>query len=394
MKKKLLVLNGTHSDIPLIQAGKKLGYYVITTGNNPTLIGHQYADEYIPADFSDYKLIASIAAEHKIDAVCSCANDFGAITASYVAEQLGLPGHDSFETTLVLHHKDKFKELSQRHNLRTPEAKGFHDESLALEYALSLNYPVIVKPIDLTGGKGISKAIAVEEKKAAIHKAFDMSPSKRIVVEQFIEGTYHSFSTFIVDQKCAFAFSDNEYFSSDPLCCITSAGPADKIESVHSILVEECEKLAKILNLKDGRLHLQYVMDAEGNPYVLEYTRRMSGDLYSYPVQRALGIDTPEWIVKAECGLNCKDCPKDIVQHGYVGRHCLRATRNGTIKNYSIDPELEKYIFNRVVWISPSLEITNYKAQRFGVIFFEFPSRDIMDKIVSRIDDYISVEYN
>ena len=46
MQKKLLILNGSHSDIPLIQAGKALGYYVITTGNNPDLIGHQYSDEY------------------------------------------------------------------------------------------------------------------------------------------------------------------------------------------------------------------------------------------------------------------------------------------------------------------------------------------------------------
>ena len=49
--KKLLILNGSFSEITLIQAAKKLGYYVITSGNNPQLIGHQYADEYIPADY-------------------------------------------------------------------------------------------------------------------------------------------------------------------------------------------------------------------------------------------------------------------------------------------------------------------------------------------------------
>lgn len=393
MKKKLLVLNGSHSDIPLIQAGKDLGYYVITTGNNPSLIGHQYSDEYICADFSNYELIASIAQEKQIDAVCACANDFGAITASYVAEKLGLPGHDSFETTLTLHHKDKFKELSKKHHLRTPEAEGFDNEEAALAYAMTLDFPVMVKPIDLTGGKGITKAVTAEEKKAAIHKAMDMSPGKRIVIERFIEGTYHSFSTFLVNKKVTYTFSDNEYFSGDPLCCIISAGPADKIDHTRQILIEECEKLAEILDLVDGRLHLQYVMDAEGNPYVLEYTRRMSGDLYSYPVCRALGFYTPEWIVRAECGLDCSGCPKDVPQTGFVGRYCLRAEKDGFIKSYAIDPELEQYLYDRVIWWSPELEITNYKAQRFGVIFFDFPTREKMLETVSHISDFISIEY-
>ena len=52
-KKRLLILNGSHSDIPLIKAGKELGFYVITTGNNKNLIGNKYADEYHPEDFSD-----------------------------------------------------------------------------------------------------------------------------------------------------------------------------------------------------------------------------------------------------------------------------------------------------------------------------------------------------
>lgn len=55
--KKLLILNGSHSEITLIQAAKQLGYYVITSGNNPQLMGHKYADEYIPADYSDKEKI-------------------------------------------------------------------------------------------------------------------------------------------------------------------------------------------------------------------------------------------------------------------------------------------------------------------------------------------------
>ena len=393
MQKKLLVLNGSHSDIPLIQAGKALGYYVITTGNQPGLIGHKYADEYVCADYSDYKAVTEIAKEKKIDAVCACANDFGAITAAYVAEQLGLPGHDSFETMLTLHHKDRFKRLAKEHHLRTPLAESFTDEKSAREYALSLDYPIIVKPIDLTGGKGISKAFTPEEKIRSIRVALDRSPRKCIVIERFITGTYHSFSTFIVDKKVAFSFSDNEYSFASPYFVSTSAGPATGIEKVKSILIEESEKVARILNLVDGRLHTQYVMDEQGQPHVLEMTRRCSGDVYSYPAMRALGINTPEWIVKAECGISCKDYPRGVEQTGFVGRHCVMAPRNGRIKDIHIAEELEQHVYDRIMWWEPGYEITNYLLDKAGILFYSFDSQEQMLDIVNRMTSLISVEF-
>ncbi len=102
-KKKLLIAGGGHSDIPLIKAGKELGFHVITTGNNKDALGHKYSDEYHYGDFSNKEEILELAKKLKIDAICACSNDFSAITASYVAEKMGLSGHDSYETTLLLH---------------------------------------------------------------------------------------------------------------------------------------------------------------------------------------------------------------------------------------------------------------------------------------------------
>ena len=115
--KKLLLLNGGHSEITLIEEAHKLGYYVITSGNDSHLIGHRLADENIFEDYSNYEKMLRIAEVNKIDAVVSCANDFGAITASYIAEKMGLPGHDSFETTLLLHQKDGFKKFAKTNQM-------------------------------------------------------------------------------------------------------------------------------------------------------------------------------------------------------------------------------------------------------------------------------------
>ena len=96
-KKRVLVLNGSFCEAPIIKKAKEMGMYVITTGNAPNLIGHQYADEYIPADYSDKEKVLQIVKDNDIEGVISCANDFGVLTAAYVAEQMGWPGHDKYE---------------------------------------------------------------------------------------------------------------------------------------------------------------------------------------------------------------------------------------------------------------------------------------------------------
>ena len=93
--KKVMLLCASHNDLGLINALRKLGYYIYATGNIPGLIGEKYVDEYIQADYSDKKLILELAKDLQVDNICACCNDYGVYTAAYVAENLGLSGYDA-----------------------------------------------------------------------------------------------------------------------------------------------------------------------------------------------------------------------------------------------------------------------------------------------------------
>ena len=80
-----------------------MGLRVITTGNDPTQIGHKYSDQFIKSDFSKKKLILNIARKNKINFICPPAHDLGIVTASYVAEKLKLPGYDTYNKTQKVH---------------------------------------------------------------------------------------------------------------------------------------------------------------------------------------------------------------------------------------------------------------------------------------------------
>jgi biotin carboxylase len=388
--KKLLILNGSHSDVPLIQAGKKLGFHVITTGNEPRLIGHRYADEYHKVDFSDKQGILSLSRKLNIDAICSCANDFGAITASYVAEKMGLPGHDPYEITLTLHLKHRFKEFALANNISTPHATSYLSPEKAYEGLDKLSFPLIIKPVDLTGGKGISKANSKEEYIKAVEYAISCSRMNQILVEEFIQGTYHSFTTFVRDRKIVFSFSDNEYSFLNPYLVTTSAAPAIGIEKVRSQLIEESERIIDLLSLCDGIFHIQYIQ-AGSKAWIIEITRRCSGDFYPNPVNYATGLDWAEWIVKAESGFDCGDFPK-VEQRGFFGRHCIMSRKNGTIKNINISPELDGNITDEFMILNKGDKIDQYMVNKLAVIFLRYGSMEEMIKKTMNINNLVSVD--
>jgi biotin carboxylase len=389
--KRLLILNGSHSEIPLIQAAKKLGFYVITTGNAAHLIGHNYSDEYHFADFSDESAILNLCKRLNIDYICSNANDFGAITAAYVAEKLNLPGHDSYQTALVIHHKDQFKKFALQYDIPTPYASNFEDKNAAICALNNYQFPVMIKPVDMTGGKGVSKVSCQKEYVNAVEYAFNTSKAKRIVIEEFVEGTQHSFSTFILNRKVVFYFSDNEYSYLNPFLVTTSAAPAIDIHEILSELVDVMERIAEALLLTNGVLHAQYIY-SNRKFQIIEITRRCSGDLYPYPVSYSAGINWAEWIVRAETGMNCLDFPTTL-QTGYCGRHCIMGYKNGIIKTVVFADEIKSNIYDQLMWWKSGDFISNYLLEKLGVIFFRFDSMDEMLCKINNINSYVKVEY-
>ena len=162
-KKRVLIPNGNYTDIRLIKAFKKMGFYVITSGNAPELEGHKYADEYVPFDYSDHDGMLALAKSLNIDYISACSNDFGVTTAAYVAENMGLPGHDTFENARIIAEKDLFKKFAMANNLQVIPSHGFEDIDSAMLFAKETDYPIIVKPSDLGGGKGVTRVFDPKE---------------------------------------------------------------------------------------------------------------------------------------------------------------------------------------------------------------------------------------
>lgn len=390
--KKALLLCASHNDLGLIWSLRKLGFFVLATGNTPGLVGEPYVDQYIQADYSDKRLILEIAVRHKVDAICHCCNDFGVYTAAYVAEQLGLPGYDSYETTLMLNNKDRFKQFASKNGIITPHAEMFADKLMANEYIRNAAYPVIVKPVDCSAGNGVHKAETAAEAMWAVDEAFTKSQASRIVIEPFITGTQHGFCTFLHNQKVTSYCSNDEYSIINPYRVEIDTFPANNDGTAAPILIDQIEKMARLLSLRDGIFHLQYIMDENGIPQIIEVMRRAIGNMYWYPAEKVTGFDWNYWEARARCGLSCDDIPKKSRQEGFYAYKTILAPGNGKIKSIVISKKYMKNLMDFIFLKKAGDEITHYESEPVGFLFLNFRSQDEMKQALIQEYDSSMVE--
>jgi biotin carboxylase len=387
--KKLLILGGGYADIPLIKAAKGFGFYVITSGNRADDLGHQYSDECCLADFSDPQAMLTLARARQVDAVCACCNDFSALSAAYVAEQMGLPGHDSYQIAQTIHHKDRYRNFATEHDINSPRAEGFSTLEAAHDKLDQFQFPVIIKPVDLTGGKGISTVEYHEDPAPALKLAFDRSRIKRVVVEEFINGTRHGLSTFIVDGQVVFHFGDDEHYYLNPYMVSAASTPGNTAPEAIAALCKTAEKIASLLSLKTGIFHIQYILHDE-TPTIIEICRRAPGDLYTQFVHLASGVDYPSFMVRSAAGQDCSDLVQKPAK-GYFTRHCIMSSRIGKVSDVVFDCSIQNNIIDEFMWWKPGDLIEDFLSHKLGIVFLQFDSMDEMLNKTQRMHDLIHV---
>ena len=184
--KKLLLLGGLRYLIPVIKKAKELGYYVITCDYIPENIAHQYADEYHNVSIIDKDAVLKLAQELEINGIMSFAVDPGVITAAYVAKKMGLC-FPPYESVQILQNKGLFRQFLKDNNFNVPAAASFKTKDAVKEKLSEFTFPVIVKPVDSAGSKGVTKVCTINELDEAIETALKYSIGGEYIIEEFIE---------------------------------------------------------------------------------------------------------------------------------------------------------------------------------------------------------------
>jgi biotin carboxylase len=374
-KKNLLILGGSHSELPLIRAARTFGLDIFTSGNRPDHPGHELADNYYPGDFSDAEAMIELARRIGCNYIVSAANDYAYLSACSVAEALDLPGFDPRSIAELLHHKHCFKPLASELGLPITRFITYNFGDVPHK-SKGLRYPLVVKPVDLTGGKGISVVYDEIELQKAITLARSLSKHESLVIEEYFQGTLHSYSTIIENGKVIFDYADNEYCHPSTYLVSTSSSIASVPPHILTDLRFQTEKIASRLKLVDGVLHCQFLYK-DHDYVILEFTRRCSGDLYSDVVEAVTGVRHAEQFVRASLGFPMS-ISRTTPVGSFVSRHCIFPDRPGYFNGLEIDEALSHFLLSVTEVLPRSNFFDKPYKEKAAVVILSFPTHGIM----------------
>ena len=396
-QKKLMLLGGIRYLLPVIKAAHEQGYYVITADYLPDNIAHKYSDEYVNVSIIDKEAVLKVAQEKQIDGIMSFGVDPGVIAASYVQNKMGLPSFGPFESVEILQNKDKFRSFLAANGFNVPKAKGFSCKEDALQDLSWYEFPVIVKPTDSAGSKGVSRVDNVEQLPAAVDYAFSHSISKHIIVEEFIEkqGCSSDTDSMSIDGKLAFVSFNAQRFDEDAVNPYTPAAyswPSTFTKEQEEYLTSEIQRLITLLGLKTSVYNIETRIGINGKPYIMELTPRGGGNRLCEMLRYATGVDMITAITRAMVG----DSINNIVQEPYNGHWAeiiLHADKSGIFDHFEISKELPAEVVEEDLWVKNGDKVESFEGANnaIGTLVLKFQIAEELEYAITHQSDWMKV---
>lgn len=393
--KKVMLLGGNYFQMTATKAAKELGCHVISVDYLPDNPGHKYADEYYNVSTTDKEAVLELAKKLKIDGIVSYASDVSAPTAAYVAEKMGLPTNP-LESVVTLTRKDLIRPFMEEHGFCFPKGKSFVEYEYAYDFFVKLKKPVMVKPVDASGSKGVSKINEMAEFEAAYAEAKKYSRSGVVIVEEFIQrdGYQIAGDGFLIDGRLVFAGLMNEHFDAlvNPLVPIGESYPSVLSEDLKEKALSEIERLMQLLDMKMGALNLDFIVDKKGNVYILEIGPRNGGNLITDALRLATGVDLAKYTILAALGEDCSQL-REREQKQYISSYIIHADRTGVFEAVEMAPELEKDVLLNDLFVETGEKVHRFENGGFGIgaMLIRHESIEQMLYRMDHMEEYLKV---
>ena len=395
--KKLMILGGSRYIIPVIEAAHQLGIYVITCDYLPNNIAHKYSDEYVNVSIIDKEAVLKVAEELKIDGIMSFACDPGVTTMAYVAEILNLPSVGSYESVSILQNKRKFRKFLTENGFNVPVAKGYFNADDAINDCGIFNWPVIVKPVDSAGSKGVTRVDKKDDLKEAINYALKYSLTNEFIIEDFLvqKGFSSDSDCFSIDGQMVFYSFSSQRFDQDcenPYTPSAYSWPSSISEEHIEELKKEIQRLVKLLNLKTSIYNIEVRESTNGQAYIMEMSPRGGGNRLAEMVRIATGVDMIKEYVKFTVGLKC-DKIEQKPYNCHLAEVILHSEVPGIFEALWINEEIINNVYEQDLWIEKGTKIGGFKGanEAIGTLVLKFNSSEELDRIMNNLKEYVQV---
>lgn len=315
MQRNLAIIGASYLQLPLINKAKELGYTTHVFAWSANDVGEEAADVFYPISIVEKEEILAKCKEIGICGICSIASDLAAITVNYVAEQLGLCGN-TMEATSISTNKHLMRNAFEKNGDPSPKSY-LVDENTNIS-TLKLDYPIIVKPTDRSGSRGIFKLETSDQLKESIRLSIKESFEKKALVEEYVEGQEYSVEYISFKGIHHFLAITQKYTTGAPHFIETAhLEPAELSIEMTEKVKTVVERALNTLGIKNSASHSELKIDDNGNIKIIEIGGRMGGDcIGSDLVHYSTGIDFVKAVIDVACGnepdLSVKTKPQPV----------------------------------------------------------------------------------
>ena len=395
--KKLLVLGGAETQVPIIQAAKKEGYYVVLCDWTTTNPGIKDADKHYQVSTLDRDAVIRIAVEEKIDGVISNSEP-AMLNVSYIAEELHLRGNPVSGLEMLLS-KDRFRSLQKTVGVYAPEHFIVKNEKEFLAVAKKMPCPFVVKPAASSGSRGTTKVLSynAEELKKIYRINAGYSRDTCCVIEDYVDMpslTTIEGELFVLDREILWdGLFFNARSSITPKLPMTYSMPF-RIDPLKEIVIQETvRKLLEAADFTYGELNVEMYFTKDDRLFVIEINPRQGGASLPAFVFRHCGIDMYKLLVTT--AVNDDRYFNSLKQFNrechYITRHSVFSHAAGVYKGISCSQTIQSYVkkIEERVLCGNTVEACNNGTEVLAFVDLEFGSYELQHQYCDNLEEFI-----
>lgn len=299
--KKIGIIGASYLQLPVIEKAKEMGLETHVFAWAAGDVGEEAADYFYPISIVEKEEILEKCREIGIDGICTIASDLAAVTVNYVANAMGLTGN-SPECAEISTNKHKMRRAFEER--KDPSPKSILVSSEKDLEGISLSYPIIVKPTDRSGSRGITKLLSADGIGEAIEYAKEQGFEKKALVEEFAVGNEYSVECISYKGEHHFLAMTKKYTTGAPHFIETghlepAPVSAELLETVKTTIYHALDTL----KIENSASHSEIKIDKDGKIAIIEIAGRMGGDcIGSHLVQLSTGVDFVRCVIEVALG--------------------------------------------------------------------------------------------
>ena len=387
--KRLLLLGGSSQQVTAINKAKQLGYYTILCDfleDNP---GQYVADKFYLVSTTDKDAVLEVARKESVNGIVAYSSDPAAPTAAYVAEKMGLPGVP-YKVAEAFCNKNQFREFLKRNGFNVPGSVEIdvNSESSLVE---GLRLPIIIKPTDSSGSKGVTVIDDLSDYKKACDFANEFSRNGVLIAEEFIVRDHEDVietELFVLNGEVVSwgIMSSVRDKYTNPLIPAAYSYPVTISDDRFEIVKSEVTKLVAATHVQNGAFNIEMVITKDNKLYFLDAGPRNGGNMLPEYIGMISNSDMVEATIMAAMGEPEKihGIELDGLSGGYYGLYVIHSDKEGVLTNIEYKGETSRYLQRQHLFKAIGSYVKPFENSRdaIGLAFFRFPDKDTRDNVL------------